>query len=81
MVNGAFNLSSRPDDLGLECGHPSLQLRDGKRIKILARERGQRIAAADRRNVVHVHGASVDPRVRAVNKPQHKNRRTCEGDT
>ena len=55
MVNGAFNLSSDAGDLGFEAGDAGVKLRDGKRIEILARQRGDGIVGAAGQVVFRAH--------------------------
>jgi putative PIG3 family NAD(P)H quinone oxidoreductase len=69
MVNSMFNLSFRPHDFRVERGDPRLELGDGIRIEILARELACKVAAWTGKAVVGFHDAhSVDPSASAVNK-------------
>ena len=67
MVNGAFNLSSDARDLGFQPGDTGLELLDGERIEILARQRGDGIVGAAGEIVFRAHQRIVDPRARPVN--------------
>ena len=55
MVNGAFHLSARPNDLGFQGCDARLQLGDRQGIKILARQFSERIARLFRENLVQIH--------------------------
>ena len=68
MVNGAFEFSARAGNLGFEPGDATLQLGDGKRIEILAAERGDGIVASLGQEFVGVHISKVDRKSSAVNK-------------
>ena len=68
MVNGMFEFSARAGNLGFEPDDATLQLGDGKRIKILAAERGDGIVASPGQEFVRVHDTKVDRKFSAVNK-------------
>ena len=68
MVNGAFNLSSDACYFGFQAGDAGVELLDGKRIEILARQRGDGIVGAAGQVVFRAHGWIVDPALPAVNK-------------
>ncbi len=68
MVNGMFEFSAGAGHLGFEQGDSGLQLGDGKRIEILAAERGDGIVASPGQEFFRIHIRKVDRKIRAVNK-------------
>ena len=68
MVNGAFKLSSRADDLGLERRDTRVEFLHRERIEVLATERGDGIVAALGKDFLAIHGCNVDPIRASVNK-------------
>lgn len=69
MAGGRLDLGPGTDDLFLQPGDSGLKLVDGERIEILQPQERQRIARSLRQVIVDVHGESVDPSARHVNKP------------
>jgi NADPH2:quinone reductase len=60
MVNSFFHLAAAPRDLGFERFDAGLELVDGKRVEVLAREQGHRIGVALGQGFVRLHDDNVD---------------------
>ena len=73
MINGGIDFPTGARDLRLQRRNPPMKLFHRKGIEILPGQRDEGIALPLRKNIVHVHGRSVDPCAVHVNKTRAQN--------
>lgn len=68
MVNGTIHFQARAGNFLFEQGHTRFQFGNGKGIKVLLEDQGERVIRLAGQIFFHIHGRNVDRAIQSVNK-------------